>query len=141
MKIRTSTLIILTLILASFQLGMGRRSDNYDEEARAAEKSSGGRRLKVSNPATGIASGIKSAAVDSTTGFVSETAEGTRSDAPVVGTLEGARKGTQEVLDHAVKGAVKVATLGQADVSSYEVREPEKNTDDTTKITIKIPGT
>ena len=44
-------------------------------------------------------------------------------------------------LPRAVKGAVKVATLGQGDLQSYEVVEPEKDTDDVTKITIKIPGT
>jgi len=141
MKARTAALIVLVVFLGALQLGMGRRSDQYDEEARASEKAtkSGGHRL--SNPATGIASGIKGATVDTTSGFISETAGSTRDGAPVLGTLEGARKGTEAILDGAVKGAVKVATLGQADLTHYEVREPEDNSDDTTKITIKIPGT
>jgi hypothetical protein len=130
----------LVIILGTLQLGMARRSDQYDEEARQEQKESKANR-SFSNPAKGIASGLKGATVDSTTGFVSETADATRQDGPVVGTLEGAAKGTGKILDNAVKGAVKVATFGQADLDTYEVREPEDNSEDTTKITIKIPGT
>lgn len=138
---KTSSLLLLTAILgiSILSMGMARRGE-YDEEARMAEKEAKTRK-GFSNPASGIAEGVKSAAVDSTTGFISETADATREGSPVVGTLEGARKGTEALLDNTVKGAVKVVTLGQADVDHYEVHEPAANTEDTTKITIKIPGT
>ncbi|HTL48194.1 MAG TPA: hypothetical protein VL688_09090 [Verrucomicrobiae bacterium] len=140
MKASTYLTITFVLVLATLQMGMGRRADQYDEEARQEQKAAKQGR-SFENPATGIASGIKGATVDSTTGFVSETADGTREGGAVAGTLEGAAKGTGKILDNAVKGAVKVATLGQADLQNYEVEEPEDNSEDTTKITIKIPGT
>ncbi len=86
-------------------------------------------------------SGVKQATVDSTTGLISDTTEGTREDAAVVGTLEGARKGSEKVLDNTVKGVSKVATLGYGEVKNYEIQEPEKGKDEPTKIRIKIPGT
>ena len=127
-------------------LAMARNNGpQYDMEAREQErlakqeKKSGHK--SPADAAKNIAGGVKQATVDTAAGFVSETAEGTREEAPVVGTLEGARKGTQKVLDSAVKGVGKVATLGYGDVEHYEVEEPEANTDQTTKIKIKIPGT
>lgn len=138
-------LAVLTVLAAAALIltGMARQGQ-YDEEAREAERRA--KQIKkeersFSNPARGIASGVKTAAVESTAGFVSETAVATRDEAPIIGTLEGARAGSQKVLDGAVKGAVKVATLGQADLQNYEVIDPESNTEETTKIRIKIPGT
>lgn len=138
---KAPTIILLAVIVGSsaLSLGMSRRGQ-YDEEARLEEKEQKSHKT-FSNPASGIAGGVKSAAVDSTSGFLSETADSTREGTPIIGTLEGARKGTEALLDGTVKGAVKVVTLGQADVDHYEVREPEKNSEETTKITIKIPGT
>lgn len=138
---KSSSIIILAVIVGASALSMGMsRRGQYDEEARLAEKEEKSRR-NFSNPATGIAEGVKSATVDSAGGFISETADSTREGSPVIGTLEGARKGTEAILDGTVKGAVKVVTLGQADVDSYQVTEPEANTEETTKITFKIPGT
>ncbi len=139
---RAPSFILLAIVLSSsvVQLGMSRRGQ-YDEEARLEEKENKGSRRGLTNPATGIAEGVKTATVDSTAGFLSETKDSTAEGKPVVGTLEGARKGTGAILDNTVKGALKVATLGQGDVENYEVKEPEKNSDETTKITIKIPGT
>ena len=35
-------------------------------------------------------------------------------------------RGTEKLLDHTVKGAYKVATLGKGELHSYEIVEPEK---------------
>lgn len=134
------SLLSITLLL---QFGMASKGQ-YDEEAREQErleKAAHKEAKRSGNPITRIAGGVKQATVDSTAGFVSETAEGTTNDTPVVGTLEGARKGTEKVLDNTVKGAYKVATLGYGDDPSYSVEEPEAGTDEPTKIKIKIPGT
>jgi len=146
MKFKPVVLILLTVALASFQLGMARRGI-YDEEAREVERlkreqaKAEKAQHKLSGSAKEIAGGVKQATVDSTTGLISETAESTMEEAPVKGTIEGASKGTERFLDNALKGAVKVATLGYGDLKHYEVEEPESGTDDTTKIKIRIPGT
>lgn len=140
-------LCILGILLLSFtQLGMSRDPQQYDEEAREAERQEKIRRKKGSVPspaeaAKNFASGVKEATVDSATGLFSETAESTQEDLPVVGTLEGARQGTEAVLDSTVKGAFKVATLGYGEVDQYDVEEPEAGSGEPTKIKIKIPGT
>jgi hypothetical protein len=130
--------LTLVLILIAFSLphfGMARNAQ-YDEEARqiereekAALKASKQSRSKVKN----FAGGVKQATYDSTTGLISDTAEGGK-ETPVVGAVEGARRGSKKVLDNTVKGAVKVATLGYGNVDSYEVEEPESGTDEPTKI-------
>lgn len=139
-------------LIASLNFGMASR-DDYDHDARSEETQEIDENKGFKNPATGIASGVKTATVDTTTGLLTETAEGSK-DGLVTGTLEGARKGTGKVLDGAIKGVAKVATLGQADVSSYEVTQPEVHSADSTnysgsseseksvtKVTFKIPGT
>ena len=140
MKVSSFILLAVVLGLSSLQMGMSRRGQ-YDEEARLEERENKSNHKGFTNPASGIAEGVKTATVDSTTGFLSETRDSTEEGKPVVGTLEGARKGTGVILDNTVKGALKVATLGQGDVEHYEVKDPEKNSDETTKITLKIPGT
>lgn len=132
-----SAFILLTMALNT---GMGRNNSQYDVEARKAEKTAKSER-RLENPAAGIAKGVKTVTVDSTAGFIDETSQAAGEEGPIVGTLEGARRGTGAVLDKTVKGAVKVATLGQGDVDSFEVTEPEANSGETTKITLKIPGT
>lgn len=155
MKFRSIGIFAVVVILAGFQLGMGRHGQ-YDEEARLEEKMASKEQKGFQNPATGIASGVKEAAYDSTKGLLTETRDGARSEGAIAGTLEGVNRGSGKVLDSAVKGAVKVATLGQGDLKSYEVTPPESNSvsntlyspsnaensdSDMTKITIKIPGT
>ena len=137
---------ILLFLAALSCLAMARdNGPQYDMEAREQErlakqeKKSGHK--SPADAARNMAGGIKQATVDTTAGFVSETAEGTREEAPVVGTLEGARRGTQKILDSTVKGVGRVATFGYGDVEHYEVQEPEANSDQPTKIKIKIPGT
>lgn len=135
--------LAVLVLLSVFQLGMGKREGQYDEEARLAEREEKSRHKteRTGNPATRMAEGVKQATVDSAAGFISDTADATSSGSPVLGTLEGARQGSGKILDNTVKGAVKVATLGYGDVTHYEVEEPEHGKDDTTKIRIKIPGT
>jgi len=153
MKPRSIWIFATIAVLASFQLGMSRHGE-YDEQERLEQKlANDDHGLK--NPATGIAAGVKEATYDSTKGLLSDTRDGARQGA-VTGTLEGITQGSGKVLDSAVKGAVKVASLGQADLKSYEVTQPESNAvnttlyspssvdksdSDMTKITIKIPGT
>lgn len=145
MKVNSAFIILLVITLGLFQSAMARHAQ-YDEEAREAERIAKQRKkdglpVEEQSAAGRFAGGVKQVSVDSTAGFISETAETTAEEPPIVGTLEGARKGTGKILDSTVKGAVKVVTLGQAEVGDYEVVEPEKGTDEPTKIRIKIPGT
>ncbi len=133
--------------LSIVNLGMARKGI-YDEDAReeqrlAKEEAKAAKvegRSVLPHPGR-VAEGVKQATVDSTAGFISDTVEGTTEEAPVKGTLEGARLGTGKVLDSTLKGAVKVATLGYGELKNYEVEEPASGTDETTKIKIGIPGT
>ena len=140
------SILAALIILSSFflQTGMSRRGQ-YDEEAREQERLEKQQRKAEPrehvNPIKRIFGGVKQATVDSATGFVSDTSQGTKENAAVVGTLEGAREGSGKVLDNTVKGVSKVATLGYGEVKNYEVQEPEKGKDEPTKIRIKIPGT
>ena len=143
MKWRSPFWILLVVSVSFFQFGMARQGQ-YDEEARQAEREAkqGHKEIRQKqNPAKQFAAGVKEATVDSTTGLLSETAEETKEAPAIVGTLEGARKGSEKLLDGTVKGAVKVATFGYGDVDHYEVIEPEEGSGEPTKIKIKIPGT
>ena len=145
MNSKDKILISLILAVSLLQPAMARRGQ-YDEEARAQEKLEKEARKQSKkegreNPAKRFVGGVKQATVDSTADLLNETAQSTVEDKPVVGTLEGAAEGTGGVLDNAVKGVSKVATLGYGEVDSYEVEQPKKGTDEPTKIKIKIPGT
>lgn len=136
-------LLVLLTVFSLMQLGMGNREGQYDEEAREIErreKAIQKSEKKRVNPLKNMAGGVKQATVDSTADFVSETADGAKEDGGL-GTFEGAREGSGKVLDNTVQGAYKVATLGYGDEAHYEVKEPEKGSDETTKIKFKIPGT
>ena len=145
MKIKLNLFLGILILTSTLHLGMARQGQ-YDEEARQAEREEKAMRKmekegSTQNPAKNFAGGVKQATVDSAAGLLSETADGTAEDAPIVGTVEGIRKGSGKVLDNTVKGVGKVATLGYGDVDNYEVEEPEHGTDEPTKIRIKIPGT
>ena len=140
---------IFIALAACLNYGMARNAQ-YDMEAREQEKSARQQEKQqkklseAASPARAakrFAAGVKQATVDSTAGLISETAESTRDEAPIVGTLEGARKGTGKILDSTVKGVAKVVTLGYGDVEHYEVEEPKADTDEPIKIKIKLPGT
>lgn len=143
MKIKTFALLAL-VSLCALNLGMARNAQ-YDEEARAAEREA--KRMekeakKSKNPLKNIASGVKQATVDSTAGLISDTAHGgSGSDPVVIDNIQGAREGSGRAVDNAVKGVYKVATLGFDEAETVTVENPEKNTDETTKFKIAIPGT
>lgn len=146
MKIKTGFITFLVLTSVFLQYGMARNNAQYDEEARAAERAQKEMRKREKteshrHPMREMVLGIKEATVDSATGLLSETAESTQEEPPIVGTLEGVRQGTGKVLDKTVQGVSKVATFGYGDVKHYEVEEPKANTNEPTKIKIKIPGT
>jgi hypothetical protein len=128
-------LVFFILTLSLLQLGMGRREGQYDEEAREAERQERllrkAEKKERGNPLRNMAGGVKQATYDSTTDLVSESTEG----------VEGVNRGTGKVLDNTVKGVSKVASLGFSEVENYEVSEPEKGSDEPTKIKFKIPGT
>lgn len=134
-------LVTLILVLAGGALGIARRGQ-YDEEAREEERIAKVNRQEArqeGSAAQNFAQGVKDIA--SAPGeLIGHTAEGTMQK-PGVGTLEGVQEGSGEMLDKAVKGTVRVATLGFGNVKSYEVEEPKAGTNETTKIKIKIPGT
>ncbi len=141
MKIQSAFIVLLVFATIPLHLGMGRHGQ-YDEEARETERREKSfRKQEVherKNPVTRFAQGVKQSTVDSATGVLGQTVESTREDAPVIGTVEGVRKGSEKLLDNTVRGAVKVATLGMGEVSNYEVIEPEHGKDDTTKIRLKF---
>ena len=144
---RCISISLFSLLFFSFlHLGMARHGQ-YDEEARRQEKETKElakqekHKKGLADGPKGIISGVKQATVDSTTGFISETASGGASSNPVTGTIEGAQKGSAAFLDNTVKGVAKVATLGYGEVDNYTVEEPEAKSGEPTKIKIKIPGT
>ena len=144
MKKSPALVPILILLVSLLNTAMGRREAQYDEEARQAEreaKRSMKETVKRENPAKQFAGGVKQAALEGPAEFVSETADSTMEEPPVVGTLEGARRGSEKLLDKTVKGVAKVATLGYGEVDNYQVIEPEKGSEEPTKIKSKIPGT
>lgn len=136
-------LAFFVLTLSLLQLGMAHREGQYDEEAREAERQEKlqekAEHKERGNPIKNFFGGVKQATYDSASGLVSESGQGVR-ESPVEGTVEGVNR-TEKALDNTVRGASKVATLGYGEVTKYEIREPEKGSDDTTKIKIKIPGT
>ncbi len=136
--------VFAVLTLSSLQLGMASRSGQYDEEAREMERQEKAARRaekkERGNPVKNIASGVKQVTYDNAADIVSESGQGA-AESPINGTVEGVNRGAEKALDNTVKGASKIATLGFGGVEHYEVSEPEKGTDDTTKIKFKIPGT
>lgn len=95
----------------------------------------------VRSPIKGIASGVKQVAYDGPKDFTKETVSEAPKKPPIVNVVEGVNKGTEKLIDHTIKGAYKVATLGMSELESYEVQEPEKGSGEPTKFKISIPGT
>ena len=132
-------------VLLIFQpLSFANQSYHYDAKSQADEES------KTEEPAAtgengnavkGIAQGVKQVAYDGPKELIEETTEEATKKPPIVNVVEGVNRGTQKLLDHTVKGAYKVATLGTSELKSYEIQEPEKGSGEPTKIKISIPGT
>lgn len=136
--------VVLFLAAALLQTGAARNNSQYDEEAREQEKldkqavPSEKTSAEGYRPIRGMASGVKEATVDSTKQLLADTAGGASDGGPIAGTLDGAREGSGKAMDSAIKGAVKVATLGYADVKKVDVQQPEANSDDVTKFKITL---
>ena len=111
------------------------------EQANATASSSTSTSPSPSSAIHGIAGGVKKVAYEGPKDFAKETAKEATKKPPIVNVVEGVKKGTERLLDHTIKGAYKVATLGTGELKSYEIEEPKKGSDDTMKIKIKIPGT
>lgn len=133
------SLLIALVFLASVSIGMGRNPDQYDEEARDQEKNQ--KILQKELPAEdspsapkNFATGLKEMTVDNVKDTLSDTAEGTVHEKPVVGTLDGAQKAGDKVVDNTIKGVKKVVSLGYAKDSSYEIQEAEEGSGDAAKI-------
>ena len=94
-----------------------------------------------SSPIKGIASGLKNVAYDAPKDLATETVKEAPKKPPLVNVVEGVNKGAEKFIDHTIKGAYKVATLGTSELESYEVQEPEKGSGEPTKFKISIPGT
>lgn len=101
-------------------------------DAESSESMSSGRRF---------ASGLKQVAYTGPKDFAKETVKEIPKKPPLIGMVEGVNEGTKKLLDNTLRGAYRVATLGQSELESYEIEEPEKGSDETTKIKIPIPGT
>lgn len=101
----------------------------------------GASQKKDSSSLKGIASGVKNMAYDAPKDLAAETVKEAPKKPPIVNVVEGVNKGTEKFIDHTIKGAYKVATLGKGELESYEVQEPEKGSGEPTKFKISIPGT
>ena len=130
--------IILVISAVAINFGMARRSDQYDEEARlqedAQKQSDKSMPAEKHNAAKNFATGVKEMTVDNVKDTVGDTAQGTISNRPVVGTLDGAQQAGDKVVDNTIKGVKKVVSLGYAKDDSYEVQEAEKGSGDAAKI-------
>lgn len=94
-----------------------------------------------SPPLQHFASGVKKVAYEAPKDLVKETVEETPKKPPVVSMVRGLDRGIRKSLDHTLKGAYRVATLGRSELESYEVEEPQKGSDEVTKVKISLPGT
>ena len=127
---------ILSLALSNF--GMA-RSGQYDEEARQQEKLQKQTAKETEtpekrHPAKNFATGIKEVTYDNVKDTLGDTAHGTMSEKPVVGTLDGTQQAGTKVVDNTIKGVKKVASLGYAKDDSYEIEQAEKGSGDAAKI-------
>ncbi|MFA7254971.1 MAG: hypothetical protein WC133_02575 [Candidatus Omnitrophota bacterium] len=132
-------LVILVLVIALANVGMARKPDQYDQEARAQEKvqkamDQDTQAQEKRHPAKNFATGIKEVTYDNVKDTLGDTAHGTMSEKPVVGTLDGTQQAGEKVVDNTIKGVKKVASLGYAKDDSYEIEQAEKGSGDAAKI-------
>jgi hypothetical protein len=131
-------LVSLVLIMAAANFGMA-RSGQYDEEARAQEKIQKQTAQETEipekrHPAKNFAKGVKEMTVDNVKDTLGDTAHGTMSEKPVIGTLDGTQQAGEKVVDNTIKGVKKVASLGYAKDDSYEIEQAEDKSGDAAKI-------
>ncbi len=132
-------LVVLVLVMAVSSVGMARKSDQYDQDARAQEKvqnamDKDAQSQEKSHPAKNFAKGIKEVTYDNVRDTLSDTGGSTMHEKPVVGTLDGTQQAGEKVVDNTIKGIKKVASLGYAKNDNYEVQEAEKGSGDPAKI-------
>jgi hypothetical protein len=128
----------LVLITAIAGFGMA-RSGQYDEDAREQEKLQKQMAGETAtpegrNPMKNFATGVKEVTYDNVRDTLSDTAQGTASRRPVVGTLDGTQQAGEKVVDNTIKGVKKVASLGYAKDDSYEIEQAEKGSGEAAKI-------
>ncbi len=112
-----------------------------EETLKPQEENAEAKATAQSPPVQHFASGVKKVAYDAPKDLVKETVEEIPKKPPIVSVVEGVNRGIEKSLDHAVKGAYRVATLGTSELESYQVEEPQKGSDEVTKIKISLPGT
>ena len=88
-----------------------------------------------------LVGGVKQVAYEGPKDLAKETVGEVPRKPPIVSVVEGVNRGTEKLIDHTIKGAYKVATLGRSELESYEVEEPEKGSGEPTKFKISLPGT
>lgn len=130
--------VTLVLILAAANFGMA-RSGQYDEEARQQEKIQKQMDQEKGipekrHPAKNFATGVKEMTVDNVKDTLSDTAESTLREKPVVGTLDGTQQAGEKFIDNTLKGVKKVASLGYAKNDNYEIEQAEEHSGDAAKI-------
>lgn len=132
-------LVLFILLAVVLNFGMARRDDQYDVEARQEEKFQ--KQMKNETavpekraPMKNFATGIKQVTVDNAKDALSNTTEGTMREKPVVGTLDGAEKGSEKVIDNTIKGVKKVVSFGYAKDDSYEIEQPKEGSGDPAKV-------
>lgn len=130
--------VVLVLLTTVLQLGMA-RSGQYDEEAREQDKiqkqmDKENQTPEKSHPAKNFATGVKEMTVDNVKDTLGDTAHGTMSEKPVVGTLDGTQQAGEKIVDNTIKGVKKVVSLGYAKNDNYEIEQAEKGSGDAAKI-------
>lgn len=132
-------LITLALVIAMANVGMARKPDQYDQDAREQEKAQkamdqAAQDQEKNHPAKNFVKGIKEVTYDNVRDTLSDTGHGTVSEKPVVGTLDGTQQAGEKVVDNTIKGIKKVTSLGYAKNDSYEIEQAEKGSGDAAKI-------
>ncbi|HPW76874.1 MAG: hypothetical protein BWY44_00383 [Candidatus Omnitrophica bacterium ADurb.Bin292] len=132
------SLIGLILVTAFFNAAMA-RSGQYDEDARAQEKTQKqftqeARAPEKRTPLKTIGSGIKEITYDNVRDVTKDTTQGAVSKTPVIGTLDGTQQAGEKVVDNTIRGVKKVASFGLAKDDSYTIEEAEKGSGDAAKI-------
>jgi hypothetical protein len=129
---------MFVLAVAAANLG-ARSADQYDQDAREQEKIQ--KQLDQENqvpekrhPAKNFATGVKEMTVDNVKDTLGDTAHGTMSEKPVIGTLDGTQQAGEKVVDNTIKGVKKVVSLGYAKNDNYEIEQAEKGSGDAAKI-------
>lgn len=140
MNRKLNVMIFLIILAVSLNLGMSRRGQ-YDENAREQEKlekqmAQGTEAAERRHPAKNFATGVKEVTYDNVKDTLSDTAEGTIHEKPIVGTLDGSQKAGTKVVDNTIKGVKKVVSLGYAKDDSYTIQEPEDKSGDAAKINL-----